>query len=192
MGEWSCPLNVRGVTRMLEMLFSLLSFSFAAGGWTCDKSTPQNELVIAVGAIYFLFAAVFLYFEGRDEMFPNAYVPVCIDLVFFVLTFAASVSSILDSEALNCGYEMVKAAAVCTFMNMLCIGVSLIISISDLFDDDAPPPRPAQKLDDIPSDQRLAAHADLPKGWSVHKTDDGYEYYFHADTGKSQWHKPTK
>jgi len=31
----------------------------------------------------------------------------------------------------------------------------------------------------------------LVTGWSIHTTEEGYEYYFHAETGKSQWHAPS-
>jgi len=52
MGDWSCPLTVRGVLRSMEFLFSLLVVAVGMGGWTCESSSAKNEFLVAVGIMY--------------------------------------------------------------------------------------------------------------------------------------------
>jgi len=57
--------------------------------------------------------------------------------------------------------------------------------------DDRPRVPKSQRLENQDESDNKVSGTVLPKGWSIHTTEEGYEYYFHAETGKSQWHAPS-
>eukprot|EP00466_Bigelowiella_natans_P004749 jgi/Bigna1/88045/estExt_fgenesh1_pg.C_270135 len=134
MGDWSCPLTVRGVLRSMEFLFSLLVVAVGMGGWTCESSSAKNEFLVAVGIMYLVVSGVFIYLEGRDEVMPYIYVPVMLDSLFAVFSFTAAYVAVTDEKALQCGYGAAKAAGALMFINMCCIFASLLYSINDIFE----------------------------------------------------------
>lgn len=204
--DWRFPLTYRGGLRFTEMLFCFLVFIVAAAGWTCERSTTRNQFLVAVGIMYFVMSAGFFYMEGLKIVMDNAMIPVIIDLLFFIFSFAAACAAILDEEAVNCGYEATKAAAMMMFLCMLAIFASLIISIQDLFATRVGGGKKRQRSmrnlravfeqeekGDVKKELRptmTTSSSGLPSGWSAHQS-DGTTYYFNENTGKSQWHKPT-
>mmetsp|Transcript_27859 Transcript_27859/g.38894 ORF Transcript_27859/g.38894 Transcript_27859/m.38894 type:complete len:195 (+) Transcript_27859:135-719(+) len=194
MGEWSCPLTIRGLLRSMEFLFSFLVVAVGMGGWTCESSSSKNEFLVAVGVMYLVVSGVFIYLEGRDEVMPYIYVPVMLDTLFAIFSFTAAYVAVTDEKALQCGYGAAKAAGALMFINMCCIFASLLYSINDVFEDDnddRPRVPKSQRLENQDESDNKVSGTVLPKGWSIHTTEEGYEYYFHAETGKSQWHAPS-
>lgn len=197
---------------MCATLLGFIATICAGAGWTCDQATGANEFAVAIGVIIFLYSGAQIWFEGTETVMINNAVPMVMDLILFILGFVAAYVSITDEEAKNCGYEVIKAAACMIFVVMILIGMNLLYSINDFFEDKqpakkpevsrsmrtasaevsksthlAPPANPAA----APLSSRKDSTEGLPEGWTKHTTGEGYEYYFHAETGKSTWNKPS-
>lgn len=194
---------------------AFVSFMIAAIGWECEQATARNQFLMAVGIMYFVWSAGCIYMEGMEIIMDRTWLPVFIDATFFIFAFAGACAAILDEEAVNCGYTNTKAAAMCMFICMLCIFGSLLYSINDMFSTGSGPKRAGQgagvkrsmrnlrKNFEHKSDPKVkrgstkktkkkkpSVNKSLPPGWSEHQS-EGQTYYFHDETGKSQWTRPT-
>jgi len=207
---WRIPLTLRGVPRMVQLFLGFIATVTGGVGWACPTVTIQNQFFIATGSMITIISAIYFYYEGKDQVFLNIFVPAATDFIFFILSFAASVSSITDIHAAKCGYENIKAASIMMFLIMTSLGCSMLLSINDLLETDESPEKSnagasaewgkmstetygVQEEDQSDNAQNVViapADNDLPPGWTVHTTDQGYEYYFHGPSGKSQWQKP--